>query len=147
MKVLLLVNVKGLGQKGDVIETSEGHFRNFLLPRRLAALATNTQVAHVKAQKAKAVEKLENLKESAMSIKERVHGKTLELKEKASPTGKLYAAVSTKEVAELIKNQLKVEVPVKHIHMDTIKEAGQYKAVLDLYKDITAEVSLNVAAE
>ncbi len=147
MKVLLLANVKGMGQKGDVVETNEGYFRNFLMPRKLATMATTSQVAHVKAQKEKAVEKLENMKESAMSVKTRIDGKTVELKEKASDSGKLYAAVSSKEVVDILKTELKVDVPVKNITMDTIKEAGEYKITVELYKDVTAQITLNVTTE
>lgn len=147
MKALLLANVKGLGQKGDVVETNEGYFRNFLMPRKLATTATKTQVAHVNAQKAKAVEKLENMKESAESVKAKIDGKTVEMKEKASDTGKLYAAVSTKEVAGVLKKELKVDVPAKKIEMDTIKEAGEYKVKVELYKGVKAEITLNVTTE
>lgn len=146
MKVILLSHIKGMGQKGDVKEVSEGYFRNFLRPRNLATVAVGKAVAHVQAQEAKATEKLENMKESAQSVKAKIDGKTIEVTEKASETGKLYAAVSAKEVAQLLKTELKVDVPAKQIKMDTIKEAGQYKVELDLYKGITAEVNLNVTA-
>ena len=146
MKALLIANVKGLGQKGDVVETSPGYFRNFLMPQKLATSAGQTQVAHVNAQKAKATEKLENMKESAESVKSKIDGKTVEVEEKASETGKLYAAVSGKEVAEILKAELKVDVPAKQIKMDTIKEAGEYKVTADLYKGVSAEVTLKVTA-
>lgn len=147
MKVLLVQNAKNLGQKGEVKEVSEGYFRNFLAPKRIAVLATGSQVGHVQAQKAKATEKLENMKESAESIKAKIDGKTINLLEKASETGKLYAAVSSKEVAEHIKNELKADVPVKQIEMNTIKETGEFKVKIDLFKGVSAELTLNVTSE
>jgi len=135
-----------MGQKGDVKEVSEGYFRNFLAPRKLAAIATGNTVAHVQAQESKATEKLENIKESAESVKSKLDGKTIEVEEKASETGKLYAAVSAKEVTQILKTELKVDVPTKQIKMETIKEAGEYKITIDLYKGVSAEVTLNVTA-
>lgn len=147
MKAVLIQNVKGLGQKGEVKEVNPGYFRNFLEPRKLAVAATGKQVAHVQAQKAKATEKLENIKESAESIKKKIDGKVIELSEKASEKGKLFAAVSNKEVAEHLKSELKVDIPAKQIKMETIKEEGEYKAKVELHKDVTAEITLNVTAE
>ena len=147
MQIVLTQNLKGVGQKGEVKEVSPGYFRNFLAPRNLAVVATGKQVAHVQTQQAKATEKLENMKESAESIKKKIDGKTINLVEKASDKGKLFAAVSNKEVAEHLKSELKVDVPAKQVKMDTIKEAGEYEAEVKLHKDVTAKITLNVTAE
>lgn len=146
MKVVLTQNIKGAGSKGDVLEVSNGYFRNFLAPRNMAVVATEKQVAHVQVQQAKATEKLENMKESAESIKKKIDGKTINLEEKASEKGKLFAAVSNKEVAEHLKSELKVDVPAKQVKMKTIKEAGEFTATVELHKDVSAEITLNVTA-
>jgi large subunit ribosomal protein L9 len=147
MKIILLKNVKDLGQKGEVLDVSQGHFQNFLAPQNLATLATEKQVTHIQAQKAKATEKLEDLKESAESIKAKIDGKTIELKEKAGEGRHLYAAVSAKEIAEHLKSELKVDVPAKQIKMETIKEPGEFTAEIKLHKEVTASITLNVTAE
>lgn len=147
MKVILLQNVKGIGQKGQVVEVKDGFARNNLIPRRLAQAATGGAVKQVQDQKAKSVEKLENMKESAEAVKTKVDGKSIELTEKVADSGKLYAAVSTKEVAAAIKNQLKADVPVKAIDMDEhIKEAGEFTVNLKLFKGVTASLTLHVKA-
>ncbi len=147
MKVLLLNHVKGLGQKGEVKEVSEGYFLNSLAPRKLATTATANAVQHMKNQKEKAMEKLEMLKESAESIKGRLHEKTLELKERASESGKLYASVSAQEIALGIKTQFKVEIPVKSIQLEAhIKEAGTFKIRILLYKDVFADLNIHVTS-
>jgi len=145
MKVVLLVHVKGLGQKGEIKEVSEGYFRNNLAPRRLAAPATGGTVAHVQAQKAKAVEKLENIKESALSLKARLHEQSITLKEKVSESGKLYAGIHEAEVLKAVKEQLKVDLPKDAIKMEhPIKELGEHKIQIRLYKDISATLILHV---
>ena len=147
MKIILLEHVRSLGQKGEVKEVSDGYFQNFLSPRRLARPATATLVSHVHAQQAKAVEKLEMLKESAQAVFEKVNGKSVNVVEKASEGGKLYASVSAKEIAAAMKAQLKVEIPEKNIEIPTqIKSTGVFPVTLKLYKDLNAELLVNVAA-
>ncbi len=148
MKVILLNHVAGLGQKGEVKEVSEGYFRNFLNPRKAAREATSTAIAHVNNQKAKANERLENMKESAESIKSKIDGKTIELTEKITNTGHLYAAISTKEVIEALEEQLKVKIPLKMVKIPRpIKDTGEHSIKVSLYKGISAEIKLNVIAE
>lgn len=146
MKVILLSHIKGIGQKGDVKEVSDGYFHNFLAPRKLAAPATSSQVGHIHAQQAKAVERLENMKESATAVKAKVEGKTLVLTEKASEAGKLYASVHQKEIAKALREQLNVEVPEKNIEVEPIKSIGDFAIKVNLYKDTSATLTLQVRA-
>lgn len=146
MKVILTSHIKGLGQKGDVKEVSDGYYQNFLAPRKLATVATSGKVILVQAQKAKAVEKLENMKESALAVKEKVEGKTLVLAEKSSEGGKLYAALHQKEIRAAINAQLKADIPEKQIRMEPIKNTGSYSVQLDLFKDVKATVHVSVTA-
>lgn len=148
MKVVLLQNVKGLGQKGEVKTVNPGYFQNFLKRQNLAREATNSAVRHVNSQKAKSIEKLENIKESAMAVKEKIDGKEITISEKVSDSGKLYASVSPKEVAEALKVQLKVSVPMKQLTVpDHIKEVGTYEVQAKLHKDVSANFTLNVTAK
>lgn len=146
MKVILTSHIKGLGQKGDVKEVSDGYYQNFLAPRKLATIATSGKVTLVQAQKAKAVEKLENMKESAMAVKDKIDGKAVSLAEKSSDGGKLYAAIHQKEISAAIKAQLSADIPEKAINMDPIKNTGSYTIKIDLYKEIKATVHVSVTA-
>lgn len=146
MKALLIAHVKGLGQKGDLKEVSDGYFQNFLRPRNLAVPATGGQVKHIHAQQAKAVEKLENLKESALAVKARVEGRELTIQERASEGGKLYAALHLKEVVSALESQLGVQVSEKAISLDPIKNTGDYTVSLALFKGVQATVHLHVRA-
>ncbi|MFA5792880.1 MAG: 50S ribosomal protein L9 [Candidatus Gracilibacteria bacterium] len=145
MKAILLTHLKGVGQKGEVINVSDGYFQNFLVPRHLAIKATDSQVEHMKNQQTKAVEKLGNIKESAIAIKSRIDGKTINVKEKASESGKLYASLREKDIRQAILDELKVDVPEKQIKLkDTIKTTGTSQIEIDLFKDIKATVKINV---
>ncbi len=145
MKVILLQSIKNIGQKGEVKEVSEGYFRNFLLPRNMALVATEKQVTHVQSQKAKAVEKLEGMKESAHSIKEKIHGKTLILKEKSSESGTLYRSINEKIIAELINDQLKAIIPPSSIKLDEhLKSTGTFPLKINLFKGVDANLNLKI---
>lgn len=146
MKVILTSHIKGLGQKGDVKDVSDGYFQNFLAPRKLATQATLGKVNLAQAQKAKAVEKLENIKESALAVKERIDAKTIELKEKSSESGKLYAAIHGKELRIALKTQFGADIPEKQFKMDPIKNTGSYTIEVDLFKNLKATIKVIVTA-
>lgn len=144
MKVIFLQHVRNVAQKGEIKEVSPGYFQNFLAPQRLAMPATDTQVKHIHNQQAKATEKLEAMKESADAVKAKIQGKTLTLSEKASETGKLFAAVHSKQIVAAIKSQLNVEVPEKNIEIEAIKTTGVFPVHVKLYSGLSAHLSVNV---
>lgn len=146
MKVILIAHVKTLGQKGEIKEVSEGYFHNFLNPRKLAVQATDSQVSHVRAQQAKAVEKLEDMKESAASLKSKLEGKELTLTEKASEAGKLYAQVHGKEIVAALLKEFQVQIPEKNILAEPIKTTGDFPIKVQLHKDVHATFTLHVRA-
>ncbi|QQR55099.1 50S ribosomal protein L9 [Candidatus Peregrinibacteria bacterium] len=146
MKVILTSHIKGVGQKGEIKDVSDGYFQNFLAPRKLAVMATAGKVNLVTAQKAKAVEKLENMKESALAVKAKVQGKTVELKGKSSEGEELYAALHAKELRLALKTQLGVDIPEKQIEMESIKSTGSYTLTLKLYKDVQVQIQVQVHA-
>ncbi|MFA4815563.1 MAG: 50S ribosomal protein L9 [Candidatus Gracilibacteria bacterium] len=148
MKVVLLTHVRNLGQKGEIKEVSTGYYQNFLAPRKLAMPATDSQVSHIRAQQSKATEKLETMKESALSVKAKVDGKTVTLQAKAGETGKLYASLHEKDIAAAMKRDLNVEIPEKQIKLkEAIKALGVYPISVKLYKEISANFQVNVIAE
>jgi large subunit ribosomal protein L9 len=148
MKVVLCTLVKNLGQKGEIKEVSDGYFQNFLAPRKLAVPATSSQVGHVRAQQAKAVEKLETIKESALSVKAKLEGKTVTIQGKASETGKLYASLHEKDIAKAVQAQLLVDIPEKQINLaEPIKSLGVVPVSAQLFKDISTNFLIHVIAE
>ncbi len=147
MKVILLQHVKNCGQKGEVKEVAEGYYQNFLAPKKWAVPATQGQVNHLKVQAEKNHEKLSTMKESALSVQSRLNGQTINLKEKASESGKLYAAIHGKEIAAAIQNQLNLELPEKSLELDAIKTTGDFSVQAKLFKGIEAKFNVRVVAE
>ena len=121
MKVILLQDVKKVGKKGDVIEASDGYARNFLFPRKLAQEASDSNMHILNNKKEnERKHKLAEL-EAAQKLAGELKGKEITIKAKAGENGKLFGAITSKDVAELIKEQYKIEIDKKKIVMDTIK--------------------------
>lgn len=145
MKVVLLQDVKALGKKGELVNTSDGYARNFLFPKKLAKEANAQAMNELKnAEESKAYKiktDTENAKAAAAALKD----KKVVIKAKAGSNGRLFGSVTSKEIAEELKKQFKIDVDKRKITLDNdIKAFGTYKAEIKLYTGITAEISVQV---
>ena len=110
MQVILLQDVKKLGKKGDVINTSDGYARNYLFPRKLAQEATDSNLHILNNKKENdRKQKLAEI-EAAQKLAGELKGKEITIKAKTGENGKLFGAITSKDVAELIKTQYKIEI-------------------------------------
>lgn len=147
MKVILLQDVKKLGKKGDVINATDGYARNYLFPRKLAQEATDSNVNILNNQKEKErKQKLAEL-EAAQKLAGELKGKEIKITSKTGESGKLFGAITSKDVAELIKTQYNVEVDKKKIVMDTIKVAGQYDIDVKLYPEVSTKMKVIIVPQ
>lgn len=142
MKVILLQDVKKIGKKGDVINTSDGYARNFLFPRKLAEEATeaNLHILNNKMENARK-QKLAEI-EAAQKVAAELKGKEVKITTKTGESGKLFGAITSKDVAGLIKTQYDVTVDKKKIVMDTIKVAGTYEIEVKLYPEVSTKMKV-----
>ena len=148
MKVILQQDVKGQGKKGQMIEVSEGYARNFLLPRKLAIAATtdaiNTMNLKEKARKAEEA----RMKAEAQDIAEKLKNSKVKLTAKAGNGGKLFGAVTTKEISEGLKAQYGLEIPKQKLVLDEpIKAFGSYEVKAKLGFEVTGTVLVSVSEE
>ena len=146
MKVILQQDVKGQGKKGQLVEVSEGYGRNFLLPRKLAIEATtdaiNTLNLKEKARKAEEARQ----KAEAEEISKKLKDCPVKLTAKAGNGGKLFGAVTTKEIAEGLKKQYSIDIPKQKLVLDEpIKSFGTYQVKAKLGFEITGTVSVTVS--
>jgi len=144
MKVILKQDVKGQGKKGELVNVSDGYARNFLFPRDLATVADTAAMNELK-NKAEAVKfhadmELKQAKEAA----EKLAGTSVTVHAKAGSAGRLFGAVTTKEVAEALAAKLKIEVDRRKITMADIKAYGDYTAEIKLHTGVTAEFTVHV---
>lgn len=148
MKVILSQDVKGQGKKGQLIEASDGYARNFLLPRKLAVIATpenlNAMKQQDKARKAQeAAEKAE-----AEAVAEKLKNAVVKLTAKAGSGGRLFGAVTSKEISEGLKAQHGLDVAkTKIVQEEPIKSFGTYELKCKLGYEVTGTLYVVVAEE
>lgn len=144
MKVILLADVKGHGKKGELCNVSDGYARNFLFPKKLAIEADNTALNELKNREEAAAHHKQEEINAAKDLASKLDGKEVVIKAKAGGSGKLFGAVTSKEIAAEIKNNLKVEIDRKKMSVADIKNYGEYTAEIKLYKGITAKLTVKV---
>ena len=145
MKLVHLQDVKALGKKGQLVEASDGYARNFLIPKGLAKEANAQAMNEYKNAENSKKYKQEQEIAAANSAKATLDGKTLEIKTKAGKSGKLFGAVTSKDVALQIKQQFALDIDKHKITMNDIKDLGTYSAKIKLYTGIAAELTVTVS--
>ncbi|ASS73603.1 50S ribosomal protein L9 [Tumebacillus algifaecis] len=148
MKVIFLQDVKGQGKKGEVKEVSPGYAQNFLLKKNLAVEATaetiNRHKQQVAGEERKAAGVLQDAKDLAAVLKET----TVILKTKAGDGGRVFGAISTKQIADALKEQKKLNVDKRKILLDEpIKSLGTTVVTVKLHPEVSTEMRVQVVAE
>ena len=148
MKVILQQDVKGQGKKGQMVEVSEGYARNFLLPRKLAIAATadaiNTMTLKENARKAED----SRLKAEAEATAEKLKECQVKLTAKGGNGGRLFGAVTTKEISEGLQKQYGVDVPKQKLVLEEpIKAFGSYQIKAKLGFEVVGTVYVSVFEE
>ena len=146
MKVILQQDVKGQGKKGQMVEVSEGYARNFLLPRKLAIAATadaiNTMNLKEKARKAEEARQKAEAEATAEKLKECM----VKLTAKAGDGGRLFGAVTSKEIADALQAQHGIAIPkTKIVQDEPIKAFGGYELKVKLGYEVTGTLKVVVA--
>lgn len=146
MKVILKQGVKNQGKKGELIEVSEGYGRNYLIPRGLAEIATADNLNVMRqADEAKA-RRIALEQEAARNAAAKLKECTVVVKAKAGSGGRLFGAVTAKEISDSLKAQHGIDVAKNKIVMDeAIKSFGTYKVKAKLYPEISGEITVQVA--
>ncbi|MCY6485349.1 50S ribosomal protein L9 [Clostridium aestuarii] len=142
MKLILLKNVKGQGKKGEVINASDGYARNFLIPKGLGKEATDSNMHILNKQKETERKKKLEETEAAQKIADELRNKEIKIYTKAGESGRLFGAITSKDVAVQLKKQYNVEVDKKKIAAGTIKQLGTYDVEIKLYPEISTKVKV-----
>lgn len=144
MKVILLKDIKGTGKRGDVINASDGHARNYLLPRGLAKVATDSSVKELKHQQDSADKRLQEEIAEAQALADKISKIEIKIVSKAGNGGKLFGSITNKDIAELLEKEHGIKVDKKKIAMDTIKVLGSVYAEVKVYKGIIGKMKVMV---
>ncbi|MDU1414432.1 MAG: 50S ribosomal protein L9 [Clostridium sp.] len=142
MKVILLQDVKALGKKGEVVNVSDGHARNFLFPKKLAQEANDTNM-HILNKKNEADRKKKTAEiEAAQKLSNELKDKEIKIEAKAGDNGKLFGAITSKDISQEMEKQLGVSIDKKKIVMNTIKTVGIYEAEIKVYPEISTKIKI-----
>jgi len=145
MKVILQQEVKKLGKKGEILEVSEGYARNFLLPQKLAIPATSLNVNNASQQKASEERKAQRAIDEANVMAAQMSKVEVTIPVKIGEGGKLFGSVTSKDIADALLSQHKVELDKRKIDVkDALKAVGTYPVSIKLHPEISAKIQVHI---
>lgn len=145
MEVILLEDVKNVGKKGEIVKLSDGYARNFILKKNLGVEKTDKTMHDLKLQKAAEARKQQEILEEAQNLAKQIEAGSIVLKMKAGEGGRTFGSISTKEITNALKEQLKIEVDKKKLQLaEPIRNFGTYHVPVRLHPKVTAEVTVKV---
>jgi large subunit ribosomal protein L9 len=147
MEIILRETIDTLGRAGQVVKVADGYARNYLLPRKLAYLATPGNLKVIEFERQSLIRKDAKQQDEAMKLKEMLDKVEVVIRRKVGEADVLYGSVTNSDVAdELEKKGFKIEK--RKIHMDDhIKKLGEYELPVRLFKDVVSTVKVKVEAE
>lgn len=148
MKVILLQELKGKGGEGDVVDVAPGFANNYLLPNRIAELATKGNLKQLEQRKHNIAKREETRLADAKKLQEALDGATVTVDAKVGEEGVLFGSVTAQMIVDAIKAALDVDVDKRRVEAGrAIKTAGKHDVSISIYRDIKATVTLLVAME
>jgi large subunit ribosomal protein L9 len=148
MKVILLQELKGRGGEGDVVEVARGFAVNYLLPRKVAIEATKGNLKQLELRSHNIKAREENRLGEAQSVFDKLNDKVVKVEAKVGDEGRLFGSVTTSHIEAAIAEQLGVVIDRRKIETHgTIKEVGEHVINVAVYRDVKAELTVNVVAE
>ncbi|HLO42948.1 MAG TPA: 50S ribosomal protein L9 [Leadbetterella sp.] len=146
MEIILKTDIAGLGYKNDTLDVKPGYGRNYLIPQGYAVLATESNKKILAENLKQAAHKAEKLKSDAEAIAEQIGDSVFTISMKTGESGRIFGRVTSIQISDALA--LKgINIDRKKITIDDIKFVGDYKAIVDLHKEVKKEVSVSVVAE
>ena len=146
MKVLLLADVKGQGKKDQIVEVSDGYARNFLFPKKLAVVADAKVMSESKSKEEARQFKLKEEKAAAKALADKLSALTVKISASSGGDGRLYGSITSKDIAEKLKEQHKIELDKRKLVLqDNIKAYGTYEVDVKVYPEISAKLKVTVS--
>jgi len=148
MEIVLLENIKNLGNIGDVVNVKRGHGRNFLIKYGKALIASKINIDLVNKKKSELNEKNISLKKSAKKIYDIINKKSYKFSKRAKDNDELYGSIKPKEISRTIENIEKMEVKPSQIDLNKeIIKIGRYEAKINLHAEVQAIIHIEVVKE
>jgi large subunit ribosomal protein L9 len=147
MEVILREDIDNLGTRGQIVKVAPGYARNFLLPKRMAVAATESNKKIVEQERQAHLRKETKIKAEAEELAKIMTGVTVRISQKAGENDQLFGSVTSKDIADALTAQ-NYNIDRRKIQLDEpIKTLGEFKIPVRLYKDVVAEITVIVAKE
>ncbi|MDZ4666902.1 MAG: 50S ribosomal protein L9 [bacterium] len=146
MKIILKENMKNLGHQGDVVDVKNGYANNFLFPRGMAIMATASNLKMHEENNRQGALKREKMKTDALSLAEQLKEMSITIGTKAGANGKIFGSITPLQVAQALKTK-GFEIDRRKIEINDVKTLGNYEAILNLHRDVSVNIAVEVIAE
>lgn len=148
MEIILKQDIPNLGHADDIVDVKDGYARNYLIPRGYAVMANASNKKMHEENKRQRAHKEAKLKEEAEAIADQIKNKEIKIGAKTSSAGKIFGSVNTIQIAEALqKKGFEIDRKKISIDGDAIKEAGTYKATINLHREVQVEIEFEVFSE
>jgi large subunit ribosomal protein L9 len=148
MKIILLDKIQRLGEIGDIVEVNSGYARNFLIPQKKAAFASDKNIKEVEARKEELAAASADLLTQAQGRSESIEGSSCEIFVPVTEEGALYGSVGTREISEaFIETGVEIDKSEVQLPEGPIKEQGEFNIVISVHPEVSANVVVKVSAE
>ncbi len=148
MKIILLDKIQRLGEIGDIVEVKSGYARNFLIPQKKAAFASDKNIKEVEARKEELAAASADLLTQAQGRSESIEGSSCEIFVPVTEEGALYGSVGTREISEaFIETGVEIDKSEVQLPDGPIKEQGEFNIVISVHPEVSANVVVKVSAE
>src|SRR6187549_2548899 len=146
MRVILRSDLDGLGKRGDIVEVSDGHARNFLLPKGHALVASDGAVDQAARMRKARDTRDSSAREAATAIASKLVPMVITVPAKAGPEGKLFGSVTSGDIVAAVLTETGIELERRQLEVDTIKTIGQHTVTASLHSDVSFPIRVDVVA-
>ena len=148
MKVLLRSDIKGVGRRGDIVNVSSGHARNFLLPNDLAIVANAGTIAQAEVMRKSRELQIAADRESARLVATSLSTTVIKIAAKAGNEGRLFGSINAAEIAKAVLDQTGVTIDRKNIQVETpVRQLGEHSVSAEIFADVVATLKLEIVAK
>ena len=148
MQVILLQDIKGVGKKDEIINANDGYARNYLLPKKLGVEANKENLSKLKAKNESKAYKKSVEKEEAQKIAEKLKGILLKIPVKSGENGKIFGSITSKEIADNLKEQYGIDVDKKKIDLkEPIKSLGSFNVNIKLFEGVLGNLKIQMISK
>lgn len=146
MKIILKENMKNLGKQGEVVMVKDGYANNFLFPKGMAILATPGNVKMMEENNRQGAMKREKMKADALATSESMKDMIITIATKAGANGKIFGSITPLQVAQALKVK-GYEIDRRKIEIDDVKVLGSYEAIVNLHREVSVTIKVEVVSE